>query len=406
MSSEQHLRLRVASAGKDREEAFPLPAGWRARVYPPAGAPALSPEQVRGAFARTLGVDRIARAARGAASAVILVDDFRRPTPAEALCSGVLDELARAGIARERVTIITGNGVHRALRGKEARRLGSALEGIGEWVLHDGYSPDVRFMGLTSAGTPVLVNEAAARADFSVAISTVYPHPLTTWGGGAKLVLPGISHVSSVHHHHGRIKGGPRAGSPGRCPSRRDIEEAARLFGLDVAVCSVMNEQKELCGLFVGEPTKAHRRAIAFARRVYHTELNGASPDLAIANGYPMDADPTQISKSQWPAQHFGVPTVLIFDFAAPSPYHGLYHGRLHEFRKRQKQRRCTQDPTKLMTAKLILYSPQYGKGFVPTSDGWYYASHWPRLMEGLQQRLPCASVAVFPAASLQIPAP
>lgn len=405
MSGTQELRLRLAAAGKDREASFAVPAEWQVRVYPAAWGPAMSPAQIRRAFAGTRGHAPIAEAARGARSAVILVDDFRRPTPVEMLCMEVLEQLAAAGVPRDRVTLITGGGAHRAQPRLEARRLGRALHGIGGWLIHDVFDPAVRYVGLTSAGTPVLVNEVAAQADFSVGISNVYPHPLTAWGGGAKVVLPGICHVSTTHHHHGRLKGRPRASDPGRCPSRRDLEEAAALFGLDCAVCAVMSGTKELCGLFVDEPTRAHRRAVAFARGAFRTELPPAKPDLVIANAYPIDGDPTQLSKSAWPGAHFGVPMVQIFDFADPSPYHGLYHGSLREFNARRRHQHYRQDPARLMTVTQILYSPQFGRGFVPLGDSHYVENDWSRLMQGLRQRFPRAAVAVFPAAALQIPA-
>lgn len=405
MSETQELRLRVAAAGKDREQSFALPAAWQVTVCPAAWGPALSPARVRRAFAGTPGRAPIAVAARGARSAVILVDDFRRPTPVERLCTEVLEQLAAAGVPRDRVTLITGGGAHRSQRRLEARRLGRALDGIGAWLIHDVFSPKVRYVGLTSAGTPVLVNEVAAEADFSIGISSVYPHPLTAWGGGAKIVLPGICHVSTIHHHHGRLKGRPRATDPGRCPSRRDLEEAAALFGLDYAVCAVMNGHQELCGLFVDEPTRAHRRAVSYARQAFRTELPATKPDLVIANAYPIDGDPTQLSKSAWPGAHFGVPMIQIFDFADPSPYHGLYHGGLREFNAHRRLQHYAQAPARLMTAKQILYSPQYGRSFMPLGESHYFENDWPRLMRGLEQRFPRATVAVFPAAALQIPA-
>jgi len=335
----------------------------------------------------------------------VLVDDFRRPTPAEALCHVIVDELNAAGLAAEQITIVMANGAHRPMTRREIReRLGSVLGRVGAVVSHDAFSPDAEFKGITSAGTPVLVNPTAARADFSVAISTVYPHALTAWAGGAKMVLPGISHLSTIHCHHRRAKGGEWAGRPGSCPARRDIEEAGRLFGLDVAVCSVLNARRELCGLRVGEPAQAHRRAVAAARRAYATDITGASADLVIANAYPLDADPTQLSKAQLPARPFAAPVLIVADFADPSPYHGLYDGPLAAYRRRPPAEPPKHTDDLLHSAKVFMYCPQYGKGYVPTDRSWYCDSDWDRLMDAMARRFPRASVAVLPAAPLQIP--
>ena len=405
MSKTETLRLRVGVAHDEREEEFPLPPRWTATVHPPCDVPELTTEEIRAIFAEPVGGEPISRAARGARLAVVIVDDFRRPTPAESLCLAVVDELNAAGLARDQITVIVANGAHRPMNKREIRtRLGKALGRVGNVVSHDAFSSHAAFLGLTAAGTPVLVNEDAARADFSVALSTVYPHSLTAWAGGAKMILPGISHVSTIHYHHGRIKGGPWAGRPGQCPARRDVEEAAKLFGLDVAVCAVLNARRELCGLRVGEPKAAHRQAVRVARRVYHTELPDISPDLVIANLYPLDADPTQLSKAHIPARRFGAPVLIMADFADPSSYHGLYDGPIAPYRRRPQAKMKKQDVEQLMSANVFVYCPQYGKGFVPKDASWYCDNDWRRLMRAMTRRFPQASVAVLPAAPLQIP--
>ena len=399
------VRLRVGAAYNDREVDFPLPAGWRAVVYPPTDAPAISDEEIVAAFARPIGTDRICRVARGARSAVMIVDDLARPTPVEPLCLATVDELHRAGLRRDEITAIIGTGTHRPLTQRQARaRLGRAFAQVGKVISHDSFSPEVEFLGLTSAGTPVLVNEQAARADVSVSISSVYAHNLTAWGGGAKMVLPGITHASSTRTHHNHIPGGPRAGAPARSRSRRDVEEAGRMFGLDAAVCAVVNSRKELCGLLVGDPTKAHRKAVARARRVHATDLAGASADLVIANAYPFDSGSSQLGKGLWAQAHFKAPAIIIADMADPLRYHGLLDGPLKPFLRRPRPQPKPQTTEHLMAARVFLYCPQYGKGFVPRNPAWYCENDWERLMQGLSQRFPRASVAVLPVAPLQIP--
>ncbi len=100
MKTGQTLRLRWGAATHDTERDFPLPAGWTATVYPPRDRAALTDEEVARAFAQPVGVAPIRQAARGARTAVLLVDDFRRPTPAERLCRLVIAELGLAGLHR------------------------------------------------------------------------------------------------------------------------------------------------------------------------------------------------------------------------------------------------------------------------------------------------------------------
>lgn len=405
MADRQAISLRTGAAGPERDVDFALPNGWRATVFPMQGGPKLDQADVQRAFTRPVGAEPISRAAQHAGSAVILVDDFRRPTPAQTLCHAVIDQLETAGLDRDQLTVVLGNGAHRIMTQREARRrLGTACDRVAHVVSHDAFSDNMTYVGLTSNGTPVLVNAAAARADFSVSISTVYPHGHSAWGGGAKMVLPGISHVSTTYCHHTKIRAGVWAGDPGRCRSRRDIEEAAALFGLDASVCAIVNGRKELCGLRVGDPTRAHRRAVKLARRIYDTDMRGATFDLVIANAYPFDGDPTQLSKGEFPARRLGVPILLVADFSDPSPWHGVYHGPRKDFLPRHQPRLPEPTDDALAHARIFLYSPQVGNGFVPQGSGWYCDNDWERLTQAMTRRFPQARVAVLPSAPLQIP--
>lgn len=404
MNTGQTIRLRVGAAYRDREITFSLPESWDVRFCPPNGGTALTPGAVRRTFARPVGSAPIREAARGARTAAILVDDFRRPTPAEFLCNTVIDQLDEAGIEKEGISIILGNGAHRVMNHRECRhRLGTAMDRVGQVVSHDAFSPDVTFVGLTKGGTPVLVNRVAAEADFSISMSTVYPHTIAAWGGGAKMVLPGICHVSTTHYHHTRMKGGPWGGDPRKNPGRQDIEEAAELLGLNMVICAVINENKELCGLRVGTPRKAYLSAIKLARKAYATRMPEAKPDFVIANAYPMDGDPTQIGKTEIPAKRFGVPILIVIDFADPCPWHGVYHGPRRAFLRTPQPPLPERTPELLEQANVFVYCPQTGHGYSPANKSWYCDDNWDRLMDAMLKRFPKASVAVLPAAPLQI---
>ena len=405
MSEKRPLRLRVGAGHKDREMAFPLPAEWEVRVFPHRGAPPMSPSAIARAFARPIGSKQIREAARGARTAAILVDDFRRPTPAKTLCLAIIEELNLAGVSKEGISVILGGGAHRTMTQREnKRRLGKAMDRVGRVIAHDAFSPDVTFMGVTSRATPVLINRVAAEADFSVSVSTVYPHVFTGWGGAAKMVLPGIAHVSTTTYHHTRISGGPWGCAPHLSPARHDIEEAAALMGLDVSVCAVMNGDKTLAGLRVGDPTKAHRSAVKLGRKVYETDMAGCSPELVIANAYPFDGDPTQLSKTTTPGHRCRCPVLVIIDFADPCSWHGVYHGPREPYMRKPPESVPERTPELLRSAQVFLFSQQVGSGYVPANRSWYCDSDWDRLMAAMTQRFPGASVAVLPSAPLQMP--
>jgi hypothetical protein len=132
--------------------------------------------------------------------------------------------------------------------------------------------------------------------------------------------------------------------------------------------------------------------------------VSGDPPDLVIANAYPFDADGSQYDKGQAPAMQFGCPILLLCHLADPSPYHGLYHGPLAPYRRRDTPQPPERTEDLLMNARVFLYSPQCGRGFAPSDRSWYCESDWPRLMAAMSRRFPRAAVVVLPAAPLQLP--
>lgn len=92
-----------------------LPDRWRVTVPAQAGAPALSDEDLRAAFARPIGTPPLRALAAGKRAPVIVVDDLTRPTPAARLLPPVLEELRAGGIPADAVRVLVGLGGHRPL---------------------------------------------------------------------------------------------------------------------------------------------------------------------------------------------------------------------------------------------------------------------------------------------------
>jgi hypothetical protein len=123
------------------------------------------------------------------------------------------------------------------------------------------------------------------------------PHVSAGFGGGAKLVLPGISGMETIKYHHTYKHTNAQLNKVDDNTFRLDIEEAARLAGLHFKVDVIMNEHRDAIGLFCGDFVDEHRAAVEMARDVYVTEL-GKDADIVVSNAYP---DEPQIVRAYWP---------------------------------------------------------------------------------------------------------
>ena len=128
MNSAQTLTVPSRSWFGDVDRTLTFPAGWELHVCGSVDAPALSSAQIAGAFDSPIGTARIREAARGRASAAIIVDDLSRPTPAAEMLPYVLEELAEAGVPKGETVIVVGGGTHRPLTDEEmVKKVGAEL---------------------------------------------------------------------------------------------------------------------------------------------------------------------------------------------------------------------------------------------------------------------------------------
>lgn len=407
----QELKLRVGAWHGDTVKSYPVPDDWRLDVRPMRGGAKLTDDEVRHAVRHPLKSQSISTRARKARSAVLIIDDLSRPTPGERICLALMDELNKAGVTDSHIAILMGGGAHRPFtRTEMAKKIGLAGKRAGTVACHDAWAAPVECFGVTSRGTPVLVNRIAAQADFRIAISGAYPMGVCGFGGGSKMIMPGVSHVSSITWNHTTLPTGARAGKPEDSVRRLDIEEYAKMFGLDLAACAVVNADRDLCGLVVGEPIAAQRAAVSMGKRVYYSDLNPRGRyDLNIVNAYPMDADGVQLCKSTW-AGYIGTgraATLFISEFPDRYWYHGQFDGPFAAFAAQKRTCAMPRQSRKLlMEVNRFVYNPHAGTSFNPDTNlwghRWYYENNWKRLIGKLAERFPSARARVIPTGPIQ----
>ena len=317
----------------DNELRLNFPTGWEVEILGPKDAPALSDQQIERAIVDPIGTPRITEIAKGKKSAAIVVDDLSRPTPADKVIPFLLSELTEAGVPKSEIRFVVGGGSHRPLTNEEmAKKVGAEIATEYEVTCHDFMSGDLRGYGSLDNGMPIYINSVVADADFKICLGGIYPHGAVGFGGGAKLIVPGISGFATMFYFHtfSPSRGHAVIEKKGTTPDHRDFaEEVAAVIGLDVIVNTVLNSRREICGLFVGDYVQAHRAGAHFALETYGTEIplqSGKETDLVVLNCYPLDSDPIQTGKALWAASHFEKAYKMVLNPASDGIcYHGLF---------------------------------------------------------------------------------
>lgn len=296
------VRLRVGAWFVEKDIELAFPENWEVEECRMAGhdKPALSADAMRAAVQNPIESPRLRELAAGKQRVVIIFDDLPKPTPVSVIAPYVLEELHAAGVRDDQIRFLCAPGTHRPLVYPEfVAKLGKEIVDRYPVYNHSIWNNTV-YVGTTSRGTPVHVNREFAEADLRIGIGSLIPHGLAGFGGGGKLVLPGVCGMETILSHHDNMSGtkdlAARRGEVAGNVFRLDIEEAARLAGLHFKVDAVLNNKREVVGLFAGDFVAEHRVAAKLAAEVYHT-VPAKDADVVVMNSYP---DEPQFVRSTW----------------------------------------------------------------------------------------------------------
>jgi len=402
------IRIRVNAFFGDEEIELVFPENWAVQECRIAGhdKPPLSDDEMRHALQKPFGTPRLKDMAKKDNQVCILFDDLPKPTPVNRIAPFVLEELHEGGITDEQIRFICAPGTHRPLIYPEfAAKLGKEI--VEKYPVYNHCIwENVVYMGKTSRGTPVYVNREFASCDLRVAIGSVFPHPLAGFGGGGKIIMPGICGMETIEYHHRNMLENTALGRVDGNVFRLDIEETARIAGLHFKVDAVLNNRREVVGLFAGDLVEEHRAGAALARQLYETETV-KDADVLVLNSYP---DECQLVRSMGCipySLHEGGDVVIITHSHEGQNLHQLnsrfgtdYGGRLyspvHVYRFIEK------------AAKIIVVSPylsRYDRDLIGPKEKVTWCKTWAEALAELMVRHGSGTkVGVYPYAPLQVP--
>ena len=200
--------------------------------------------------------------AAGAKSAAIAVEDLTRPAAVGPAVESMLDQLESAGLTSERVVILMAVGGHAPMNLAELRlKLGPRVLARCDVWSHHPYENLVD-LGTSRGGLPIKVNRLFVEADLRLAVGSVLPHPYAGFGGGGKIVLPGLAGIETLEMNHRPAVTGLSGAGLGIVEGNRaraEMEEIALKTGLLAVLNIVPGARREPLGYFFGHPVAAHR---------------------------------------------------------------------------------------------------------------------------------------------------
>jgi hypothetical protein len=312
------IRLRLG-----REE-IELPPDLAARLTPlvPAADPPLAGEGGGEAARRDRARAVVAGARPRPGDRILLVvPDRTRALALAPLLDALGAALGEAGIGAGDATVAIASGSH------DAAADDASPARLGAWarqarLLAHRPAEATAAVGRSPAGTEVLVHPALLAAPAVIAVGGTAFHYFAGFGGGAKLLFPGLGGRASIAANHRRSlapwpPGGLAAGvEPGRLEGNPVAEDLAAIAELLPAAAHWTVWDGEAAGVAWTRRAEFVALAGRYARgrRVGHARSYDAV--VASAGGHPRDVDLVQAHKALYHAALFARDGAAIVLFA------------------------------------------------------------------------------------------
>jgi nickel-dependent lactate racemase len=155
---------------------------------------------------------------------------------------------------------------------------------------HDPHTSDNVIIGRTHRGTLVEINPRVAFSDLIIGVGECMPHPVAGFGGGYKIIMPGVCSYRSVASHHFtwmRHRNSKVNLLDGNS-FYEEIVDAGRLSRLAFKLDFIINDKKEVIRAFAGNPIAEHREASHYSASLYTIPLSKLA-DVTITSAFPLE---------------------------------------------------------------------------------------------------------------------
>ena len=257
---------------------------------------------------RELLASRLALPNTGISSIGIVVADKTRlcqyPTYLPVLTAYLID----SGIKPSGISFYIAYGTHAPQSDAEC------LESYGEtyrqfpFVQHNSMATEgFRNLGTSSRGTTVRIAETLFHHDLLISFGAILHHYFAGYGGGRKLLFPGLAAYESILENHRLFldfntrapAASCQSGELDQNPLALDLEEINQLLPPRTEIHAILNSRKQVCELYAGTSYRDFREVCQIYDHYFRSTEKGQF-DLVIASagGYPKDINFIQAHKS------------------------------------------------------------------------------------------------------------
>lgn len=241
----------------------------------------------------------------------ILVPDMTRGSAVKEILAPLIDLLDRYRVKRERIDILVANGTHRIETEQELiEHLGGEITREFSIYQHrpDDQESHIR-LGATPANSNVYLDRRMAGSSLILPVSAVSFHYFAGFGGGRKMIMPGMAARDSIlRNHRLSLKGNPdeglsegcRAGNLEGNPVHQDMVSAVKLLEPRIFMINlVVDPLGNILFINSGDILESHSRASEYLIGRFTIGLNKRFSAVAVScGGAPRDINLLQVHKT------------------------------------------------------------------------------------------------------------
>jgi lactate racemase len=220
----------------------------------------------------------------------------------------VTETLLKLGAQKKNITFFIAYGTHAKQTEEESLKSYGETYRNFQFVHHQCADSSLfENKGVTSYGTPVDIRKDILQCTLLITFGSISHHYFAGYGGGRKLLFPGLASKKAIYHNHGLFL--DRSGralatecQPGQLegnPLATDLKEIDSFLPQKISIHGILNASGKVCRLMVGKDYHDFVRACAVHDHYYRYKGKEIY-DLVIASsgGYPKDINFIQAHKS------------------------------------------------------------------------------------------------------------
>ena len=240
-----------------------LPDYWNIEFHTTPGdsyAP-LGEKDTEAAVQNPIDLPALREFANGGKEVCIVFDDLSRPTPTAMMARVVLRELHSLGYTKDHIRFVCALGSHGAMsRDQMALKIGDDVLENYRVFNHNAFYHHT-CIGKDYSGKDVYLNKQLLDCDVRIGLGSVCPHPMNGYGGGGKLLLPGMASIDTILSNHTRPGLAPM-GEKHTCRMRQEIDDITSRIEPFFSIQAVMNSKLDMIGVFAGTLVGARNKAM------------------------------------------------------------------------------------------------------------------------------------------------